>query len=331
MANFYHDRDVNKNLLKKKKISIIGFGNQGQAHALNLKDSGYEVVVGLRKTSKTRNKTRCEGIEALDIPEAVKWANIIMILVPDEIQGKLYQTQIKPYLSQGQMLLFAHGFAIHYQQIIPPENVDVAMISPKGSGFMLRKEFIAGKGVAALMAVYQNFTGKAREIALAYAAGIGSTRLGVLETTFKEETEADLFGEQVVICGGMTSLMKVGFETLINAGFQPEVAYIECINELKLTVDLIYSGGLSFMRQAISNTAEYGDYQAQGKIITAESKKNIKKILKKIQDGTFARNWIKENETGLKYLKKNRKKEKEHGIEKVEISMRKKIPWGDQQ
>jgi len=328
MAKIFYEKDVDKNLLIKKKIAIIGFGNQGHAHALNLKDGGYDIFVGLQKNSKNRKKVRSLGIKVKNIPEAVKTADIIMILVPDEAQGELYNSQIKAFLTEGKMLLFGHGFAIHYRQIIPPENVDVAMIAPKGPGHILRKEFTSGRGIAALLAVNQNFSGKAKEISLAYAAGIGSTRLGVLETTFKEETEADLFGEQVVICGGMTSLMKTGFETLIDAGFQPEVAYFECINELKLTVDLIYSGGLSFMRQAISNTAEYGDYQAQGKIITPESKKNIKKILQDIQDGTFARNWIKENKTGLSYMKEKREKEKEHGIAQVELSLRKKIPWG---
>lgn len=329
MANIYHEKDVNKNLLKGKKIAIIGFGNQGQAHALNLKDSGYNIVIGLRRNSDSRKLARTYEFEVLDIPMAAEIADIIMILVPDEIQGELYNSQIKSYLNKGKMLLFGHGFAIHYRQIIPPENVDVAMIAPKGPGFMLRKEFLAGRGVAALMAVFQNFSHKAKDIALAYAAGIGSSRLGVLETTFKEETEADLFGEQVVICGGMTSLMKAGFETLIGAGFQPEVAYFECINELKLTVDLIYSGGLSFMRHAISNTAEYGDYQTQGKIITPEVKKNIKKILQDIQDGTFARNWIKEHKSGLKYMTEKRKKEMEDSLTKVESSLRKKIPWGN--
>ncbi|MCK4835598.1 MAG: ketol-acid reductoisomerase, partial [Candidatus Aminicenantes bacterium] len=244
MATIYHEKDVDKTLLKNKKIAIIGFGNQGQAHALNLKDSGYDIVVGLRPNSKNRVRAKNQGISVTDIVYAVRTSDIISLQVPDEVQGELYKKQIKSHLSPGKMLLFSHGFAIHFGQISPPPDVDVAMIAPKGPGHMLRNKFLDGEGVAAFLAVDQDTTGEARDIALAYAAGIGSTRVGVLETTFKEEAEADLFGEQAVICGGLTSLMKAGFETLVEAGFQPEVAYFECINELKLTVELVYLGGL---------------------------------------------------------------------------------------
>lgn len=327
MATIYHERHVDKTLLKDRKIAIIGFGNQGHAQALNLRDGGYDVVVGLRPGSRTRERVKAYGIPVMEVPEAVRAADIIAFMVPDEIQGTLYKKKIKPWLTPGKMLLFAHGFAIRYRQIIPPENVDVAMISPKGPGHMLRNKYLEREGVAAFIAVAQNASGKAKEIALAYASGIGSTWVGVLETTFQEETEADLFGEQAVICGGMSSLMKAGFETLLEAGFQPEVAYFECINELKLTVELVYLGGLSFMRKAISNTAEYGDYLTQKKLVTPETRKAMKKILQEIQDGSFARNWIRENRTGLNFMKQMRNSEKRHPAVEIESWFRKKMGW----
>ena len=327
MAKIYHDRQVDKTLLKNRKIAIIGFGNQGHAHALNLKDSGYDVMVGLRPHSRTRERVKSCGIPVLDVPGAVQAADIIAFMVPDEIQGNLYKKKVEPFLTPNKMLLFAHGFAIHYRQIIPPKDIDVAMISPKGPGHMLRNKYLEKEGVAAFLAVSQNASGKAKEIALAYASGIGSTWVGVLETTFQEETEADLFGEQAVICGGMTSLMKAGFETLLEAGFQPEVAYFECINELKLTVELVYLGGLSFMRKAISNTAEYGDYQTQKKLVTPETRKTMKKILREIQDGSFARDWIRENQTGLQFMKKMRASEKRHPAVQIESWFREKMGW----
>jgi ketol-acid reductoisomerase len=327
MAKIYHERQVDKTLLKSRKIAIIGFGNQGHAQALNLRDGGYDVVVGLRPKSRTRDRVKSYGLPVLDVPEAVRVADIIAFMVPDEIQGTLFKKRIEPFLTPGKMLLFAHGFAIHYRQIIPPKNVDVTMISPKGPGHMLRNKYLEKEGVAAFIAVDQDASGRAREIALAYASGIGSTRVGVLETTFREETEADLFGEQAVICGGMTSLMKAGFETLLEAGFQPEVAYFECINELKLTVELVYLGGLSFMRKAISNTAEYGDYLTQEKLVTPETRKAMKKILKEIRDGSFARSWIRENQTGLKFMKKMRAGEKQHPAVKIESWFREKMGW----
>ena len=327
MAKIYHDKHVDKKLLKEKKIAVIGFGNQGRAQALNLKDSKLNVVVGLRPGSKNRKQAKKSGLRILTVSEAVKWADIISVQVPDEIQGNLYRKQVEPQLSPGKMLLFSHGFAIHFGQISPPPDVDVAMIAPKGPGHMLRNKFVDGEGVAAFLAVEQDTTGKARDIALAYAAGIGSTRVGVLETTFQEEAEADLFGEQAVICGGLTSLMKAGFETLVEAGFQPEVAYFECINELKLTVELVYLGGLSFMRNSISNTAEYGDYLTQKKLITPETRKAMKKILKDIQDGSFARSWIRENQTGMPFMKAMRNSEKQHPAVSIESWFRKKMSW----
>ena len=327
MAKIYHEKDVDRNLLKKKRIAIIGFGNQGQAHALNLKDSGFDVLVGLRKSSKRRGRAREQGLTVTDIDDAVRSSDIISFQVPDEVQGELYRNQIRPCLAPGKMLLFSHGFAIRFGEIKPPPEVDVAMIAPKGPGHMLRSKYLENEGVAAFLAVEQNATGKARDIALAYASGLGSTRVGILETTFKEEAEADLFGEQTVICGGLTSLMKAGFDTLVNAGFQPEVAYFECINELKLTVELVYLGGLSFMRKSISNTAEYGDYITQNKIITSKSRKKMKEILSDIQDGTFARNWIRENQTGLKFMKKMRQREKQHLAVRIESWFQKKMGW----
>jgi len=327
MATIYHDKHVDKKLLKEKKIAIIGFGNQGRAQALNLKDSGLDVVVGLRPGSKNRKDAGQSGLRVLTVPEAVNWADIISFQVPDEIQGSLYRRLVHPHLTPGKMLLFSHGFAIHYGQIKPPGNVDVAMIAPKGPGHMLRNKFTEGEGVAAFLAVEQDSTGKARDIALAYAAGIGSTRVGVLETTFQEEAEADLFGEQAVICGGLTSLMKAGFETLVEAGFQPEVAYFECINELKLTVELVYLGGLSFMRKSISNTAEYGDYLTQKKLATPETRKAMKKILRDIKDGSFARSWMRENQKGMPFMKAMRKSEKQHPAVKIESWFREKMSW----
>lgn len=327
MPTIYHEKDVNQKLLKTVKIAVIGFGNQGHAQALNLKDNGLDVRVGLRNGSKNRNRARKAGLRILTVSEAVDWADIISFQVPDEIQGNLYKNQVEGHLVPGKMLLFSHGFAIRFGQIKPPAEVDVAMVAPKGSGYMLRDKYLEGEGMAAFMAVEQDATGKARERVLAYASGIGCTRVGVLETTFKEEAEADLFGEQAVICGGLTSLMKAGFETLVEAGFQPEVAYFECINELKLTVELVYLGGLSFMRKSISNTAEYGDYRTQGKLITPRTRKAMKKILKEIQDGSFARSWMKENKTGLPFMKAMRNSEKQHPAVKIESWFRKNMSW----
>ncbi|ADA66433.1 ketol-acid reductoisomerase [Thermotoga petrophila RKU-10] len=327
MAVIYYDKDADLNLIKDKKIAIIGYGSQGHAHALNLKDSGLNVVVGLREGSKSWKKAEEQGLTVKAIEEAAKEADIIMILIPDEHQPEIYKKYIEKHLTEGKMLMFAHGFNIHYHQIIPPKNVDVTMIAPKSPGHIVRREYVEGRGVPALVAVYQDYTGKAKDIALAYAKGIGVTRAGVIETTFKEETETDLFGEQAVLCGGVTALIKAGFETLVDAGYQPEIAYFECLNELKLIVDLIYEGGLSFMRYSVSNTAEYGDYISQEKIVTKEVRENMKQMLKDIQTGKFAKDWILENQAGRPYFYTMRKKESEHLIEKVGKELRKMMPW----
>ena len=323
----YYDKDVDENILNRKRIAILGYGNQGHAHAMNLKDSGYNITVGLREGSKNREKAEIYALRVTSIPEAVKNADIIMILLPDEIQADVYKMDIEPYLTEGKMLLFAHGFAVHFGQIIPPKDVDVAIIAPKGPGHLLRREFEQEHGIPGLVAVYQDYSGKAKETALAYGKGIGVTRAGVIETTFKEETETDLFGEQAVLCGGVTSLIKAGFDTLVEAGYQPEMAYFECLHELKLIVDLIYEGGLSRMWKAISNTAEYGSYTTQGKIITEESRANMRKMLKDIQNGTFAKDWILEKKAGMPTMNAMRKSESELQIEKVGNQLREMIPW----
>lgn len=327
MVSIYYDKDANLDLLKNKKIAVIGFGSQGHAHALNLKDSGMDVVVGLRKGSKSLPKAQQQGLTVKTISEASQEADVIMLLVPDEVQPDLYKKEIEPNLTTGKMLMFAHGFNIHYFRIIPPKDIDVTMIAPKSPGHIVRREFVEGRGVPALIAVHQNYTGRAKDLALAYAKGIGVTRAGVIETTFKEETETDLFGEQAVLCGGVTALIKAGFETLVEAGYQPEIAYFECLNELKLIVDLIYEGGMSYMRYSISNTAEYGDYISHEKIITKEVRENMRQMLKDIQTGKFAKDWITENLAGRPYFYTMRRKESEHLIEKVGRELRKMMPW----
>ncbi len=327
MAKIYYEKDVNSEILKDKKIAVLGFGSQGHAHAFNLKDSGYDVVVGLRRGSNSWKLAERHGFHVETISKAVEISDVIMVLIPDEIQSEVYTYEIKPMLKQGNLLMFAHGFSIHFSQVVPPKNVDVSMIAPKGPGHLVRREYENGRGVPSLLAVYQDYTGKAKELSLAYAKGIGATRAGVIETTFKEETETDLFGEQAILCGGITSLMKAGFETLVQAGYQPEMAYFECINEMKLIVDLIYEGGLSLMRYSISNTAEYGDYVTQDKLITEETKKKMKEILKDIQTGKFAKEWILENKAGAPFLNRMRKIEKDSELEKVGKELRKMMPW----
>ena len=327
MSKIYYDKDVDVSLLKGKKIAIIGFGNQGHAQAMNLKDNGHDIIIGLRQNSKNIIKAKEYNIRAYSIEEAVRISDIIMILIPDENQAYAYKKYIEPNLKKAKMLMFSHGFSILYSQIKPPKNIDVTMVAPKGQGHMLRREFQKGNGLPGVLAIHQDYTGKAKKIAAAYAKAIGITRVGLLMSTFKEETESDLFSEQAVICGGLTSLMKAGFETLVNAGFQPELAYFECVNEMKLIVDLIYERGLAYTREVISNTAEYGDYISQEKIITEESKKNMKKILKDIQTGEFAKNWIKENKSGNIFIKEMRKKERELPVEKAYEELTKKMPW----
>jgi len=328
-ARMYYDKDADLGLLQGKRVAIIGYGSQGHAHALNLKESGVDVCVGLYKGSKSWEKAEMEGLEVFEAAEAVKRSDFIMMLVPDEKQAKLYAESVAPNLAEGKSLIFAHGFNIHFKQIVPPENVDVFMVAPKGPGHTVRSQFIEGKGVPCLVAVYQDYSGKAKANALAYAKGIGGTRAGVLETTFREETETDLFGEQAVLCGGITELMKAGFETLVEAGYQPESAYFECVHEMKLIVDLINQGGLSYMRYSISDTAEYGDYVTGKRIITEETRKEMKKILSEIQDGTFAKNWILENQANRPSFNAMRKREQEHQIEKVGRELRKMMPWID--
>lgn len=329
MAKMFYEKDTNLNLLKGKKVAIIGYGSQGHAHALNLHESGIDVVVGLYEGSKSVNRAKEAGLEVLSVSEASKVADIIMILVPDEKQSKLYKEEIVPNLEPGNALAFAHGFNIHYNQIVPPSDVDVFMVAPKGPGHMVRRTYTEGSGVPCLIAVYQDATGNARDLALAYSNGIGGARAGVLETTFKDETETDLFGEQAVLCGGCTALIKAGFETLVEAGYAPENAYFECLHEMKLIVDLLYQGGMSMMRYSISDTAEYGDYVVGNRIVTEETKKEMKKVLNEIQDGTFARNWLTENMVGRPHFNAMRRIEKEHQIETVGKELREMMSWID--
>ena len=328
-VKIYYQEDCNLSLLEGKKVAIIGYGSQGHAHALNLKESGVDVIVGLYEGSKSWAKAEAQGLTVYTAAEAAKQADIIMILINDEKQAAMYKKDVEPNLEEGNMLMFAHGFAIHFGQIKPPANVDVTMIAPKGPGHTVRSEYQAGKGVPCLVAVQQDYTGKAKDKALAYAAGIGGARAGVLETTFKVETETDLFGEQAVLCGGVNALMKAGFETLVEAGYAPENAYFECIHEMKLIVDLIYESGFQGMRYSISNTAEYGDYITGPKIVTEETKKAMKKILSDIQDGTFAKDWISENQTGCMHFGAMRKREASHQLEEVGAELRKLYSWND--
>jgi len=327
MAKIYYQQDCNLSLLEGKTVAIIGYGSQGHAHALNARDSGVHVIIGLYEGSKSWAKAEAAGFEVYTAAEAAKRADIIMILINDEKQAKLYKESIAPNLKPGNALMFAHGFCIHFGQIIPPADVDVLMIAPKGPGHTVRSQYLEGRGVPCLIAVHQDATGKAKEIGLAYALAIGGARAGVLETTFKEETETDLFGEQAVLCGGVTALMKAGFETLVEAGYSPESAYFECIHEMKLIVDLINESGFSGMRYSISNTAEYGDYITQSKIITDETKKAMKQILTDIQNGTFARNWLLENQIGCPNFNAMRRIEAEHPLEKVGAELRKMMSW----
>ncbi|MCS7299022.1 MAG: ketol-acid reductoisomerase [Spirochaetes bacterium] len=323
----YYDNDIDLEIIKKKKVAVIGYGSQGSAHSQNLRDSGVDVVVGLRSGSKTEEEVKKAGLKTMDIESASKWADVIMILTPDETQPEIYEKYIKDNLSEGKMLMFAHGFNIHYNQIVPPSNIDVAMVAPKGPGILVRQQYVEGKGVPSLVAVHQNYTGKAKEIALSYAKAIGGSRAGVIETTFKDETETDLFGEQAVLCGGVVHLMAAGFETLVEAGYPPEMAYFECIHEMKLIVDLIYQGGISTMNSFISNTAEYGEYVSGPKVITEESKKNMKKILEDIQTGRFAKDWILENKAGRPHFSKMREKWANHPVEEVGKKLRAMMPW----
>ena len=325
MAKMYYEKDCNKELLKDKTIAVIGYGSQGHAHALNLHESGYNVIVGLYEGSKTKDVVAKAGLTAMNTDEAVKKADIMMILVNDEKQARLYENDIKPYLRDGQTLCFAHGFNILYDQIKPPSNIDVIMIAPKGPGHTVRYQYTQGRGVPCLIAVEQDYTGHAEETALAYAYGIGGARAGILETTFKEETETDLFGEQAVLCGGVSELIKAGFDILVEAGYQPESAYLECLHEMKLIVDMIALGGLSGMRSSVSDTAEYGDYMLGDRIITEETKDEMRKVLKEVQDGSFAKQWIQENKDGRHNFEGRRKVERALPIETVGAEIREKM------
>ena len=329
MVKMYYAQDCDLNRLNGKTVAIMGYGSQGHAHALNLKESGVNVVVGLYEGSKSIAKSQQAGLEVLSVSEAAKKADIIMILLPDEIQAKVYNEEIKPYLTAGKTLAFAHGFNIHFNLIEPPKDVDVIMIAPKGPGHTVRSEYVEGKGVPCLIAIQQDASGNALANGLAYAAGIGGARAGVIETTFKIETETDLFGEQAVLCGGVCALMQAGFETLTEAGYAPENAYFECIHEMKLIVDLIYQGGFEAMRKSISNTAEFGDYEIGKRIITDETKKEMKKVLSEIQDGTFARNWINECNTNQIHFKTTRRLKAQHPLEAVGKELRKMYSWND--
>lgn len=326
MAKMYYNDDANMNLLDGKTVAIIGYGSQGHAHAQNLRDSGVNVIVGLRK-GKSWDKAAEDGFDVRTVAEATKASDIIQILLPDEVQPDTYKAEIKPHLTEGKALFFAHGFNIHFDQIKPPSHIDVVLIAPKGPGHLVRSVYEEGFGVPALIAVEQDASGQAFDLGLAYAKGIGATKAGVLETTFKEETETDLFGEQTVLCGGVSALVKAGFETLVEAGYQPESAYFECLHELKLIVDLMYEGGLTGMRYSISDTAEYGDYVSGNRVIGEESKKAMKEILKEIQDGTFARNWINEHKSGRPNFNRMKKADEELQLEKVGRELRGMMSW----
>ncbi|MBP1709209.1 MAG: ilvC [Deltaproteobacteria bacterium] len=327
MAKSYYDKDADLGLLKGKKVAVIGYGSQGHAQAQNLRDSGIDVIVSELPGTANYQLALEHGFKPVDAASAAKEGDIIQILIPDDAQAKLYNGAIASNLTEGKALLFSHGFNIHYNQIVPPPTIDVIMVAPKGPGHLVRREFERGAGVPALIAVFQDFSGKAKEKALAYAKGIGAARAGVIETTFKEETETDLFGEQVVLCGGVSELVRAGFDTLVEAGYQPEIAYFECLHELKLIVDLFYEGGISYMRYSVSDTAEYGDLTRGRRIITEETRKEMKKILGEVQNGQFAKEWILENQANRPQFNALRKRDQEHLIEKVGKQLRAMMPW----
>ncbi len=327
MAKIYYDKDANLELIRAAKVAIIGYGSQGHAHALNLRDSGVRVMVGLPATSKSLPKAKAAGLDVAAVAEAATWADVIMVLAPDTVQPALYERSIAPQLAAGKTLMFAHGFNIRFGTIAPRGDVDVSMIAPKGPGHRVRETFTAGQGVPALFAVHQDASGKARQLALAYASAIGAGRAGILETTFAEETETDLFGEQAVLCGGVSALVKAGFDTLVAAGYQPEVAYFECLHELKLIVDLMYRGGLSYMRYSVSDTAEYGDYTAGPRVIDAHVRDTMVDLLDEIRSGAFANKWIAENRNGRPWFEDERRKETTRSIEHVGAELRQMMPF----
>ncbi len=322
MPKMYHENSADVALIRGKKVGIVGYGSQGHAHALNLKDSGVDVRVGLPTSSESRAKAKASGLTVGTVAEVAAWADVIMILVPDTVQPEVYKKEVAPHLTAGKTLMFAHGFNIRFGTIKPPANVDVTMIAPKAPGHRVREVFVEGGGTPALLAIHQDATGNAKQLALSYGKAIGATRAGVIETTFSEETETDLFGEQTVLCGGVSALVKAGFETLVEAGYQPEIAYFECLHELKLIVDLIYRGGLNYMRYSVSDTAEYGDYTGGPRIITEQTRETMRQMLREIQDGSFAKKWIAENETGREWFDATREKEQQQKLEKVGEELR---------
>ncbi|MDO4561200.1 MAG: ketol-acid reductoisomerase [bacterium] len=330
MAKVYYDRDADLEFLNGKTVAVIGYGSQGHAHAQNMRDSGVKAIIALHEGSKSKAKAEADGFEVYTVAEAAKLADLIMFLMPDHMQADIFKNQVLPNMKPEAKLLFAHGFAVHFGQIVPPASHDVFMVAPKGPGHMVRAMYKEGKGVPCLIAIYQDASGKAKDFALAYASAIGGGRAGIIETTFREETETDLFGEQAVLCGGVTELMQQGFKTLVDAGYQPEMAYFECINEMKLIVDMIFEGGMSWMRYSISDTAKYGDMTAGPRVIGEESRKAMKQLLTEIQDGTFARDWILENQTGRPRMKKWAKAAQEAPCEAVGKELRKMMPWMEQ-
>jgi ketol-acid reductoisomerase len=327
MATIFYDESANLDLIRNRKVAIIGYGSQGHAHALNLRDSGVAVCVGLPDKSASRAKARAEGLRVLTVAEAAAWADVIMILTPDTSQPAIYRDEVAPHLTPGKMLMFAHGFNIRFGTITAPSAIDVAMVAPKSPGHRVRELYVDGEGTPALMAVHQDATGTARALTLSYARALGCTRAGVLETTFAEETETDLFGEQSVLCGGVSALVKAGFETLVEAGYQPEIAYFECLHELKLIVDLMYRGGLNYMRYSVSDTAEHGDYTGGPRIVTDETRRAMRQMLAEIKDGTYARAWIGENERGRPAFNATREREQQHQIEQVGAALRDMMPF----
>ena len=327
MAKMYYDKDADLSLIQAKKVAVIGYGSQGHAHALNLKDSGVSVKVGLPATSRSRAKATAAGLEVGEVADVSKWADVIMVLIPDTSAAKVYKDAIEPNLAPGNMVMFAHGFNIRFGTITPRGDIDVSMVAPKAPGHRVRELFAEGAGTPALIAIHQNATNKAKELTLSYAKGIGVTRAGVIETTFAEETETDLFGEQAVLCGGVSALIKAGFDSLVDAGYQPEIAYFECLHELKLIVDLIYQGGLNYMRYSVSDTAEHGDYTGGARIVTDETRKEMKKMLEEIRSGKYARGWIEENATGRQWFEKTRRTERAARIEKVGAELRALMPF----
>ena len=327
MATMYYDKDADLSLIQGRRVGVIGYGSQGHAHALNLKESGVSVQVGLPPTSRSRAKAQASGLTVADVSDVSKWADVVMILIPDTAQPRVYRDEIEPHLRSGDMLMFAHGFNIRFGTIAPRADLDVAMVAPKSPGHRVRELFVEGAGTPALYAIHQDATGNAHRLTMSYAKAIGVTRAGVIETTFAEETETDLFGEQAVLCGGVSALIKAGFETLVDAGYQPEIAYFECLHELKLIVDLIYQGGLNYMRYSVSDTAEHGDYTGGPRIVTEETRREMKRILAEVRDGTYARGWIAENEEGRPWFNKTREAERAHVIERVGARLRALMPF----